>query len=173
MFPPDLQIRWPTAVYSLAMAPTSSSSMTSRIPLAPRSTRRKRAMPTPSLCQRVPRSRKIAYNFYAANLTPVVATINPAARAGDGGIPRVIITGSGFSDVTAVDLRQHGVDEFQRGLRHADYRHPAPEGTGVVDVTVTTALGGTSLTSPDDKFSYVPVVTWISPPQGKATGGDD
>ena len=46
----------------------------------------------------------------------------------------------------------------------------APAGTGVVDVTVTSA-GGTSPTGPQDRFSYAPAVTSITPAYGPAAGG--
>src|SRR5205085_3284694 len=48
----------------------------------------------------------------------------------------------------------------------------SPRGSGMVDVTVTTAVG-TSVSSAADKFSYLPppVVTSVTPNRGPLNGG--
>jgi hypothetical protein len=46
----------------------------------------------------------------------------------------------------------------------------SPSGTGVLDVFAVTA-GGTSPLTSNDKFSYTPLVTSLSPASGSATGG--
>ena len=48
----------------------------------------------------------------------------------------------------------------------------SPAGANIVDVTVTT-LGGTSATSPADQFSYLPVVTSVTPRSGPLAGGTE
>jgi len=100
---------------------------------------------------------------------PTVASVAPARGPETGGT-QVTITGTNFTEVTAVDFgmtpasfvvdNQGSITAF------------SPPGTGAVDVTVT-AFGGTSLTSFDDQFTYVPppAVTSISPEAGAGAGG--
>ena len=103
---------------------------------------------------------------------PVVTSISPTFGPGRGGTT-VTISGNNLCDVSAV--------HFGTVSSHATVIHPptgsvctvsavSPPGTGVVDVTVTDP-GGTSLTGPQDHFSYTPVVTSISPTFGPGRGG--
>jgi hypothetical protein len=92
------------------------------------------------------------------------------ARGPETGGTQVTIAGTNFTEVTAVDF----------GLTPASFvvnnqgsiTAFSPPGAGAVDVTVT-AFGGTSLTSFDDQFTYVPppAVTSISPEVGAQAGG--
>jgi hypothetical protein len=83
----------------------------------------------------------------------------------------VTITGTGFTNATAVDFGSvpaTGVMVTSATTITA----LSPSGTGTVDVTVTTP-NGKSATSPADQFTYVaaPVVAGISPAVGQVTGG--
>ncbi len=97
-----------------------------------------------------------------------VTGISPAVGTPAGGT-QVTITGAGFTGATAVYF---GSTKATSVTVVSDTRITAtsPAGTGVVDVTVVTA-GGTSATSSADQFSYVPVVTAISPAVGTPAGG--
>ena len=108
---------------------------------------------------------------------PTVTSVSPD-EGGEGGGTEVTITGTNFNEVTAVDFG--GVpaqnDGFGVGFRvnsEDSITAFSAEGTGAEDVTVTTAFGGTSLTSFADQFRYVlpPTVTSISPETGPAAGG--
>jgi hypothetical protein len=82
----------------------------------------------------------------------------------------VTITGAGFTGATAVDFGSSNPASY---VINSDTTITAtsPAGSGTVDVTVTTP-DGTSATSSSDQFSYVAVVTGVSPAFGSASGGD-
>ena len=100
---------------------------------------------------------------------PVVSSLNIVSgpAAGEG---TITIMGSNFSNATAVDF---GPMQASYAVRSdTEITATVPPGTGIVDVTVTTA-GGTSNTSGLDHYTYfpTPAVTGISPHTGTAAGG--
>jgi len=103
-----------------------------------------------------------------ASRAPSVASVEPDEGPGAGGT-RVTITGARFTNPATVDF---GGTEAE----NVDVESPtqisatSPPGTGTVDVTVTTAEGK-SATGPDDRFSYGPAVTKVSPATGPSVGG--
>ena len=107
---------------------------------------------------------------------PVVTAVSPAGGGGSGGDP-VTITGSGFAGATGVTFGSvPAVSPSVDSDTQITVASPAPNASGAVDVTVTTAAG-TSATSPADLFTYVtaaaaPAVTGVSPASGAAAGGD-
>ena len=98
---------------------------------------------------------------------PVLTGVSASSGPATGGTT-VTITGSGLSAATAVSFG--GAAATIVSDTDAQIVATSPAGTGVVDVTVTTA-GGTSVSSTADQFYYVPVVTGVSPAQGSVTGG--
>jgi Bacterial Ig-like domain (group 3)/IPT/TIG domain/Dockerin type I domain len=102
---------------------------------------------------------------------PTVAGLNPTSGPASGGTS-VVVTGTGFTGATAVSFGGAAATSF---MVNSDMQITAtdPAGSGVVDVTVTIPIGGTSATSSADKFTYVaaPTVTGLSPTSGPATGG--
>ncbi len=92
--------------------------------------------------------------------TPTVSSVSltgssSAASGPPGGGTQVTITGDGFAGATAVDFGADPATSFNV-LNAMSITAVSPEGTGVVNVTVTTPLG-TSATTPADHFSYEPV----------------
>jgi hypothetical protein len=101
-----------------------------------------------------------------------VTDVSPASGPAAGGTP-VTITGTGFTGATGVSFggtAGTGVTVADSGTR---ITVTSPAGSGTVDVTVSTAAGGTSATSRADRFTYTaaPTVTGVSPPSGPAAGG--
>ena len=80
------------------------------------------------------------------------------------------IRGSGFTGATLVDFGSTKATKFVVDSATL-ITATSPAGTGVVDVTVTTPNGTSSVNRPADDFSYAPVVTGIGPSQGTAAGG--
>ncbi len=98
----------------------------------------------------------------------LTTSINPSSgpAAGD---TWVTISGSGFTDVSAVDFGTYPATTFKVAST-TSLMALSPAGTGTVDVTVT-AAGGTSATSPYDVFTYwLPTVSAISPSAGPLGG---
>ncbi len=84
---------------------------------------------------------------------PVVTSVSPGYGAPG---TDVVVTGTGFSGVTAVDFGTSGASSFTvASPTRIDATVPAGV-TGTVDVTVTTGAG-TSATSPGDRFTVVPL----------------
>ena len=98
---------------------------------------------------------------------PIVTGLDPDSGLATGG-DSVTITGTDLAGATAVMFGSAAATITSDTATQITATSPA--GTGMVDVTVTTA-GGTSPTSAADQFSYVPVVTGISPAQGPGAGG--
>ena len=82
--------------------------------------------------------------------SPQVTGISPASGNSAGG-DSVTITGSGFTDATAVDFG--GIGAVMQVNSDTQIIATSPPGSGIVDVTVV-APGGMSATSPADLFSY-------------------
>jgi hypothetical protein len=112
-------------------------------------------------------------NVQAVVQTPTVTAISPVSGAPGGGTT-VTITGTNLTGATAVKFGSI-VGTIQTDTA-TQIVVTAPAGAaGTVDVTVTTA-GGTSATSPADRFSYgavvqMPTVTGISPTSWSTAGG--
>ena len=102
---------------------------------------------------------------------PIVTGVSPNVETAGGGTA-VTITGTGFTGASAVDFGANAATFTV--LNSTTITASSPPGTGTVDVTVSTPVGGTSLTSSADQYTYVngPTVTAISPISGPATGGN-
>ncbi len=106
-----------------------------------------------------------------AQPAPTVTSVSPSSGGASGGT--VTITGTNFTDVTAVNfgsvLAASSVVVNTTTIT-ADY---GPSTPGTVHVTVTTADGGTSGTSAADQFTFkaAPTITSISPSSGPTAGG--
>lgn len=102
---------------------------------------------------------------------PSVTSISPTTGTISGGTS-VTITGTDFTDATAVSFG--GIPAASFTVNSAtSITAVSPAGSaGTVNVTVTTA-GGTSATSSADEFTYVspPTVTNVSPNTGPTAGG--
>jgi IPT/TIG domain len=101
----------------------------------------------------------------SAGTFPIVSSVSPAS--GIAGTS-VTITGTNFTGATGVTFG--GVAASFTINSNTSITAAVPDGAGVVDVTVTTSVG-TSEVAAADKFSYVPVVTGVSPNSGNAGGG--
>ena len=99
---------------------------------------------------------------------PVVTGVAPASGSAIG--DQVTITGEAFTGATGVWF---GAARAPAMTVDSDSQITAgsPPGAGIVDVTVTTP-GGTSATSPADRYAYTPVVNGVGPSSGSAVGGD-
>ena len=109
---------------------------------------------------------------------PAVTSVVPSSGTANGG-SLVTITGTGFTGATAVDFGTMPA-AIVLSITPTEIEAVAPVSGvfGAVDVTVTTAAGGTSAISPADQFFYysaggvAPRVTSISPSFGAPTGGN-
>ena len=102
---------------------------------------------------------------------PTVTLLTPAAGTATGGTS-VVITGTGFTGVTAVMFGANNATSYVVNSA-AQITAVAPAGVAgtTVDVTVTTSAG-TSAVSAADKYSYgLPTVTLLTPAAGTAAGG--
>jgi hypothetical protein len=102
---------------------------------------------------------------------PAVTGLSPNFGSTAGGTT-VIITGTGFSDATAVDFGSAPAPAFAVNSS-TKITATSPAGTGTVHVTVANS-GGTSTPTSADQFTYTtgaPAVTGISPNSGPAGGG--
>jgi hypothetical protein len=101
---------------------------------------------------------------------PTVTAIAPTSGPAAGGTA-VTITGTNFTGATAVKFG--GVAAGTFSVTNATHiAATSPLGSGVVDVTVTTA-GGTSASTTADRFTYLalPSVTSLTPNAGEMIGG--
>jgi IPT/TIG domain/Right handed beta helix region len=107
------------------------------------------------------------FTYVGAAITGVSPNDGP-----DAGGTIVTITGTGFTGATAVMFGANNATTFNVDS-DTQITATSPAGVGVVDVSVTTPVGGTSADSAADQFTYVavPTVTGISPTTGPATGG--
>jgi large repetitive protein len=81
----------------------------------------------------------------------------------------VTINGTGFTAASTVKFGTVAASSVTF-VSATQLTATAPNGAGVVDITVTTG-GETSATSSNDEFAYTPTVTSISPSSGPASGG--
>lgn len=101
-----------------------------------------------------------------------ITSVTPAAGSVAGGTS-VAINGGKFLGATAVRFGSTLASSFiVKNDSSIDAVSPAAVSVGVVDITVTTPSGTTTIT-PADKYSYVnvPTVTGVSPPSGPIAGG--
>ncbi|MBT0770667.1 IPT/TIG domain-containing protein [Kineosporia sp. J2-2] len=107
------------------------------------------------------------YRYRAA---PSVTSVVPGAGPQSGGTT-VVITGTGFTDATAVRFGATPATLFTVSS-DTSITATAPSGAGTVDVTVT-GPGGTSATSGADRYRYavVPVIASLAPGFGPVAGG--
>jgi alpha-tubulin suppressor-like RCC1 family protein len=99
---------------------------------------------------------------------PTVLAVEPPYGAAAGGTS-VTINGKNFREVAAVKFGGASAKSFTV-QSETKISAVSPPGTGVADVTVTSA-GGTSPTSSADQFSYAPSVTALQPSYGPKAGG--
>nr|WP_269330251.1 IPT/TIG domain-containing protein [Kineosporia babensis] len=103
--------------------------------------------------------------------TPVVSGLSPTAGDAAGG-QTVSITGTGFIGVLNVNFGATAATSF---TRQSDTLITAtvPAGSGVVNVRVTTLVGGTSAAAAANQYTYVgaPTVSNVSPDDGPVAGG--
>lgn len=102
---------------------------------------------------------------------PAVTGLSPTAGPATGGTA-VIITGANFSTVPGATSVRFGANVAARVTCSSTTQCTAisPPGSVTADVTVT-VNGLTSVVTPTDRFTYVPVVTGIKPASGPQTGG--
>jgi alpha-tubulin suppressor-like RCC1 family protein len=104
---------------------------------------------------------------------PHITGVSPTIGRVDGGTT-VTITGNHLSGATAVKFGSVEASSFTVNSEGTSITAVTPaEGAGVVDVTVTNAIG-TSPTSSADRYTYAvqpPVVTAVSPNAGPISGG--
>ena len=90
---------------------------------------------------------------------PSVSSVTPGDGPRAGGTS-VTITGVDFNEAAAVQFGSSAATSFEV-ISATSITAVAPAGAGTVDVSVTTS-GGTSATSPEDRFSYVPAPTVVT-----------
>ena len=111
-----------------------------------------------------------AADHFSYSAAPAVTAISPATGPMTGGT-NVTITGTGFSDATAVDFGKLAASDFTVDSA-LQIMAISPPGAGAVNVTVV-AAGGTSAASTANRYTYVaaPVVIGVTPATGPMTGG--
>ena len=107
------------------------------------------------------------YTYIAA---PAVTAVAPAS-GGAGGGNSVTLTGTGFTNATAVSFGGSPASSYTVNSA-TQITATAPAGSGTVNVTVTTP-GGTSATGAGNQYRYVaaPTISGISPTGGSSGGG--
>ncbi len=105
-----------------------------------------------------------------AAVPPTVTAVTPAKGKTAGGAT-VVLTGTGFQDVTKVQFGSKAGTKLKLSSS-TSLSVVAPAGTGTVDVRVVTKAG-TSPTSEQAKYSYLaaPTVTKVSTTAGGIDGG--
>lgn len=107
----------------------------------------------------------VAINFPV----PTVTSLSPSGGPNSGGTA-VTITGTGFTGATGVNFgATPGTGVVV--LTDTTIVATSPAGTSPVDVTVTTSAGTSAINAPNDRFTYTPTVTGVSPTSGPAGGG--
>lgn len=116
--------------------------------------------------------RQIMGNSEIAPKLPTVTSISPSSGTTAGGTP-VIITGTNFADVIAVEIGQ--VLSTYDVVSSTEIHLYTPSGTaGAADVRVTTTQGNSSLSGPPVSYTYVgvPTITSVTPAKGPLAGGN-
>ena len=86
-------------------------------------------------------------------VAPAVSSVSPTSGSGVGSTS-VVIKGTGFTGATAVDFGSSSATTFTVNSA-TQITATDPAGVGVVNVTVTVPVGGTSATSSADHYTYV------------------
>ncbi len=125
------------------------------------------SVPLPGTYQLIAAGGASSNSFTVSSGTyPIVTGISPSlGSAGD----TVTIAGTNFTSATAVNFGAVPASSFSINS-DTSITATVPAGTGIVDVTVTNAVG-TSAVSGSDQFSYAPGVTGVSPNSGNVAGG--
>lgn len=100
---------------------------------------------------------------------PVVTGVSPDVGPAAGGTP-VTITGTGFTNATSVQFGTAAATGVAVNAQGTQITATSPAGATLVDVTVTTPIATSSVSSADE-FTYGPTVTNVNPPTGILTGG--
>jgi RHS repeat-associated protein len=115
---------------------------------------------------------------YVVPPAPVVTGVGPTNGSTTGG-DYVTIVGTNFTGATAVAFGDKPATYFSLASDNEIYASAPAHAAGVVDITVTTP-GGTSTVAAADQFSYVasppppggaPVITGVDPASGSIVGG--
>jgi len=111
------------------------------------------------------------YNSKYSYGAPTVTELDPAAGPA-AGHNEVIITGTGFTAVTAVKFGTRNAVDFEVDSP-TQITAIAPAGVAgtTVDVRVTTPAGTSAIVEADE-YTYLPVVTALQPYHGPAAGGN-
>ncbi len=116
----------------------------------------------------VPNNNHNTVSAYSIALPPTVTEITPSEGPISGGT-NVTIIGTKFNNVT--DVLFGTTPAFFIPISETEIIATSPAGSGTVDVTVM-AEAGTSATSLNDQFTYLPpIVTGVSPSLGPTEGG--
>ncbi len=101
---------------------------------------------------------------------PAVTAISPSSGAVSGGT-NVTITGTSFTGATSVNFGGTPATGFTVNSPTQISATAPPHASGIVDITVTTAVG-TSPTVPADQYTYLapPTVTSLGTTSGPASG---
>jgi alpha-tubulin suppressor-like RCC1 family protein len=100
---------------------------------------------------------------------PTVTKVKPAKGSVLGGAT-VTITGASFTEVESVKFGSVAAASYTVNSVSSITAVSPPEVAGKVNVTVTTPIG-TSALSTKDHFNYTPAVTGVSPSNGPKAGG--
>ena len=100
---------------------------------------------------------------------PVLTKLSPGKGGATGGTT-VTIGGSGFTEATAVTFGAIPASSFVVGSDTSITAISPAGAPGTVEVTVR-APGGTTATSSNSQFKYVPTVTAVRPTGGPVAGG--
>jgi len=111
-----------------------------------------------------------AWAFGNGNSPPTITKVKPAKGPVAGGTT-VTITGTNFSEVTAVKFGAINAAGFFVNSETTITAFSPPESAGTVDVTVARAGVGPSAIAKADRFKFTPTVTGVSPNSGSKTGG--
>jgi hypothetical protein len=114
---------------------------------------------------------QIYFTFTGTGGGPIVSGLSPNAGPPSGGTT-VVITGSGFTGVTAVSFGANPAASYTVN-NSGQITAVSPAGTGTVNVRVTTGAG-TSPATTANQFTYIgniPVITGVSPNTGPVSGG--
>jgi len=106
---------------------------------------------------------------YIAVPPPTVAKVKPNKGPVAGGTT-VTITGASFTEVESVKFGSVDAASYTVNSASSITAVSPPQPAGKINVTVTTPIG-TSALSTKDYFKYLPTVTGVSPNSGSKTGG--
>jgi hypothetical protein len=102
---------------------------------------------------------------------PKITSVAPPKGLATGNTA-VVVNGSNFSTAPGATRVKFGSNEATNVQCTATQcTAVTPAGSSIVDVTVTVSGNLTSLPGPAAKFSYIPVVTGVTPNSGPAAGG--